>query len=54
VAEGDAVKQGQCLLILEAMKMETAVPAPVAGTITRLTVKAGQQVDAKDLICQID
>ncbi|HWH23521.1 MAG TPA: DUF3182 family protein [Candidatus Limnocylindria bacterium] len=44
VSEGDAVEQGQPLVVLEAMKMENAVPAPAAGRVERLLVEAGQQV----------
>ena len=41
-------------MILEAMKMETAIHAPRSGTVVRLLVKAGQQVDAKDLLAVIE
>ena len=45
VAEGDAVSRGQALLVLEAMKMEHTVKAPVDGTVGRLPYRAGDQVD---------
>lgn len=41
---GDSVKQGQDLLIIEAMKMETAIAAPGAGTIKAVHVAAGDAV----------
>lgn len=44
VAEGDAVEEGQPLLILEAMKMQNEIPAPSAGTVKRLHVSEGQTV----------
>jgi 3-methylcrotonyl-CoA carboxylase alpha subunit len=44
VAEGEAVKKGQRLLVLEAMKMEHALTAPAAGTVVEIAVKAGDQV----------
>ncbi|HEV2000583.1 MAG TPA: biotin carboxylase N-terminal domain-containing protein [Xanthobacteraceae bacterium] len=44
VAEGEAVKKGQRLLVLEAMKMEHALTAPAAGTVAEIAVKAGDQV----------
>jgi pyruvate carboxylase len=53
VAEGQKVKEGDVLMTLEAMKMETAIQAPTAGTVKRLPVKAGTQVDAKDLLAEI-
>ena len=49
VAEpGGQVEQGQPVLVLEAMKMETDVVAPRAGTVTRFHVAEGQAVAAGD------
>ena len=39
VEKGDQVKQGDHLIITEAMKMETTVQAPFSGTITRYLCK---------------
>ncbi len=50
VAAGQAVKAGDVLLSIEAMKMETALHAERAGTIAEVLVKAGDQIDAKDLL----
>jgi pyruvate carboxylase len=50
VAAGQAVKAGDLLLTLEAMKMETALHAERDGTIERVVAPAGTQVDAKDLL----
>ncbi len=44
VTEGEAVKKGQRLMVLEAMKMEHALTAPAAGTVAEIAVKAGDQV----------
>ncbi|GLY03131.1 urea carboxylase [Actinoplanes sp. NBRC 101535] len=44
VAEGDLVTEGQTLLAVEAMKMESAVVAPRAGRISALPVAVGTQV----------
>ena len=41
---GEAVQQGQALLVIEAMKMETAIAAPSAGTIKFVHVAAGDAV----------
>jgi urea carboxylase len=46
VKEGDLVKSGDRILILESMKMETAIVAPVAGRIERVLVAPGKTVDA--------
>jgi len=43
--EGDEVKKGDPLLILEAMKMENEISAPVNGTITKIFVTSGQTVE---------
>ncbi|CAM3278083.1 pyruvate carboxylase [Paracoccus nototheniae] len=53
VAQGQAVKQGDLLLTIEAMKMETGLHADRDGTITALHVSPGQQIDAKDLLVEI-
>jgi urea carboxylase len=51
VAEGDTVKAGDTLLIVESMKMEIAVTAPAAGKVLRLFCKEGSQVAAgQDLL----
>jgi biotin carboxyl carrier protein len=50
VKEGDTVKQGQVLLILEAMKMENEIPAPSDGKIVSLKVTAGSSVSAGDVL----
>lgn len=45
VAQGAAVKAGQLLVILEAMKMENEIVAPKAGTVAQVVVKVGEKVD---------
>ncbi|WP_242091118.1 pyruvate carboxylase [Curtobacterium sp. DN_7.5] len=50
VAVGDVVVAGQAVASIEAMKMEAAITAPVAGTVGRLAIPATQQVDAGDLL----
>jgi pyruvate carboxylase len=53
VAAGDVVEQGQQVAVIEAMKMEAAITAPVAGTVRRLAVAESARVDAGDLLLEI-
>ncbi|MER5854788.1 urea carboxylase [Streptomyces sp900105245] len=46
VEVGDHVSAGQPLLVLEAMKMESRVPAPADGVVVRVLTKPGSQVEA--------
>ena len=50
VTEGMEVKAGDMLVSIEAMKMESALHAEVDGVVKQIFVKAGDQIDAKDLI----
>ncbi|AVA23547.1 MULTISPECIES: pyruvate carboxylase [unclassified Rhizobium] len=50
VSPGQAIKAGDVLVSIEAMKMETALHAEKDGTISEVLVKAGDQIDAKDLL----
>jgi pyruvate carboxylase len=50
VAQGQAVKAGDVLLSIEAMKMETALHAERDGTVSEVLVRTGDQIDAKDLL----
>jgi len=54
VAEGDFVKNGQPLLITEAMKMETEVQAPVSGRITGVFVQKGDTVNPDETLVEIE
>ena len=44
-AVGDAVEEGEAILILESMKMEIPVEAPCAGTIAEIRVAEGDAVE---------
>ncbi|MCQ3830424.1 sodium-extruding oxaloacetate decarboxylase subunit alpha [Microbulbifer elongatus] len=48
VKPGDQVAEGQTIVVLEAMKMETAVSAPRAGSVTGVTIKEGDSVAVGD------
>jgi len=52
-SEGDEVKKGQKLLVLEAMKMETTVYAEKDGTVQQVLVKPGTRVETGDLLMVI-
>jgi pyruvate carboxylase subunit B len=45
VKEGQAVSEGEVLVILEAMKMEIEIPSPASGTVTKIKVSEGQAVE---------
>jgi acetyl-CoA carboxylase biotin carboxyl carrier protein len=51
---GQAVAEGDTIAILESMKMEIPVEAPVAGTVTAVHVKPDDQVQEGDLIATIE
>jgi oxaloacetate decarboxylase alpha subunit len=50
VVPGQAVQEGDVLLILEAMKMETEIRAHAAGTVVSVTVKEGDSVSVGDTL----
>jgi oxaloacetate decarboxylase alpha subunit/pyruvate carboxylase subunit B len=50
---GDKVAKGETVVVLEAMKMENALPSPVAGTITSVNYKSGDSVAKNDVLCLI-
>jgi pyruvate carboxylase subunit B len=54
VKVGDTVKAGQAVLISEAMKMETEVQAPIAGTVKAVHVAKGDRVNPGDVLVEID
>ncbi|UVE17787.1 sodium-extruding oxaloacetate decarboxylase subunit alpha [Pseudomonas sp. LS44] len=53
VKEGDVVKAGQAVLITEAMKMETEVQAPIAGTVKAVHVAKGDRVNPGEVLIEI-
>jgi biotin carboxyl carrier protein len=52
-AEGASVQPGEALIVIEAMKMEHAVVAPISGTVTGLAVREGDQVQRGDLLAEV-
>ncbi len=53
VAVGDKVKKGDIVCVLEAMKMENEIFAPVDGTITSLPVSKGASVQTDEVLATI-
>ena len=53
VTSGSAVKKGDVLMILEAMKMENEIMAPCDGTVTSVAVTKGASVESGTLLCAI-
>lgn len=53
-AEGDKLAEGDLIMILESMKMEIPVEAPVAGTLSSIKVKPEDSVEEDQLLCLIE
>jgi biotin carboxyl carrier protein len=54
VAPGQAVKKGQTLVVVEAMKMEMRVQAPRDGTVKRLLARQGDTVERGQLLVEME
>jgi len=53
VCKGDEVAKKQCLVIVEAMKMENELATAIDGVVTAVHVEAGQQVDALQPLVEV-
>ena len=53
VQEGDKVRTGQILVVVEAMKMRNEVASPIDGTVAQLSVRAGSNVRAKEAMLRV-
>lgn len=54
VKKGDKVKEGDPLIIVEAMKMETSLYASIDGTVTEINAEAGKQADSEDVLIVVE
>ena len=54
VAAGQAVTEGQILVIFEAMKMENEIVAPCAGTVASINVNKGDAVDSGSVLLSLN
>lgn len=54
VGVGDAVSEGQTLVVLESMKMEMPVEAPAAGRVASIAVSQGQAVEEGEVLLTLD
>jgi biotin carboxyl carrier protein len=53
VAQGDEVAKGDVILVLEAMKMENELRAPISGVVQAIHVQPGQAVEMNDVLAEI-
>ena len=54
IKQGDKVKEGDYLLVLEAMKMENTLTAPRDGVVKSISVKKGETVDKNQLLIEME
>lgn len=54
VTEGEQVEAGQAVIVISAMKMETTLSAPFAGTVKAIRAKVDDQVKPGDLLVDIE
>jgi propionyl-CoA carboxylase alpha chain len=54
VAAGQSVQKGDVIVVLEAMKMQHTITAPVDGVVAELDVSVGQQVESGAVLAVIE
>ena len=53
-SEGEAVTAGQPIAVIEAMKMETTITAPMAGIVEEILVREGSRIESGDCLLRIE
>jgi acetyl-CoA/propionyl-CoA carboxylase, biotin carboxylase, biotin carboxyl carrier protein len=53
-AAGDSVKAGEAVVVLESMKMELSLVAPVDGTVAEITVSVGDKVGRDQIVARVE
>ncbi|MBN2681747.1 MAG: acetyl-CoA carboxylase biotin carboxyl carrier protein subunit [Bacteroidales bacterium] len=54
VTEGQKVKEGQRILILEAMKVQNRILAPITGTVKSINVEVGEKIPKNKLLIEFE
>ena len=54
VAQGQSVKKGEVMMILEAMKMENEIMCPCDGTVASVNVNVGATVETGTVLCSVN
>ncbi len=54
VSEGDAVKKGQSIVIIETEKVSTELEAPVSGTMAEIKCEIGDEISVGEVIAYIE
>ena len=54
VDQGQQIKQGELIAVLEAMKMENHITSPKTGVVTKIEIQAGDAVSTDDLIAIVE